>query len=144
MITPADLQLLNEIAVRLGVAYEDLFNLINFESGFNPQAKNPNSSARGLIQFIDSTAKQLGFNDSLDLVTKYPTITDQLPIVERYLQQFKPFDGKQSLYLAVFYPKYRNVAPDTLFPENVRKVNPGINTPADYIKFVERKKKLNF
>jgi len=144
MITPYDLQLLNDIAVRLGVAYEDLFNLINFESGFNPQAKNPNSSARGLIQFIDSTAKQLGFNDSLDLVTKYPTIADQLPIVERYLQQFKPFDGKQSLYLSVFYPKYRTVAPDTLFPENVRKVNPGINTPADYVRLVERKKKLKF
>lgn len=144
MITPEDLGLLNQIAIRLGVAYEDLFNLINFESGFNPQAKNTNSSARGLIQFIDSTAQSLGFRDSLDLVTQNPTIFSQLPIVEKYLQQFKPFDGKQSLYLSVFYPKYRNVAPDTLFPENVRRVNPGINTPADYIKFVERKKKLNW
>jgi hypothetical protein len=143
MITPKDLQLLNEIAVRLGVAYSDLFSLINFESGFNPQAKNPKSSARGLIQFMDATAKSLGYADSLDLVTKNPTIEMQLPIVEKYLQQFAPYTGKQSLYLAVFYPKYRNVDPLTQFPDSVKSVNPGINTPQDYINFIERKKKLN-
>jgi hypothetical protein len=143
MITPKDLQLLNEIAVRLGVAYADLFSLINFESGFDPQAKNPKSSARGLIQFMDATAKSLGYNDSLDLVTKNPTIEMQLPIVEKYLQQFAPYSGKQSLYLAVFYPKYRNVDPLTQFPDTVKAVNPGINTPQDYINFIERKKKLN-
>ena len=143
MITPSDLQLLNDIAVRLGIPYENLYNLIKFESGFNPLIKNPNSSARGLIQFIDSTAQSLGFKDSLDLVTKNPTIQQQLPIVEKYLQQFYPFDGKQSLYLAVFYPKYRNVAPDTPFPDSVQRVNPGIKTPADYIRKIDGKKKLN-
>lgn len=143
MLTPQDLQSLNDMAVRLGVSYSDLFSLINFESGFNPLAKNPNSSARGLIQFIDSTAQSLGFTDSLDLVTKNPTIQKQLPIVEKYLMQFYPFDGKQSLYLAVFYPKYRYVSPETQFPDSVKKANPGINTPADYVAFVERKKKLN-
>lgn len=143
MLTPTDLQKLNEIAINLGVSYADLFNLINFESGFNPLAKNPNSSARGLIQFIDSTARDLGFNDSLDLVTKNPTIQQQLPIVEKYLMQYYPFDGKQSLYLSVFYPKYRNVSPETQFPDSVKRANPGINTPADYVAFVERKKKMN-
>jgi len=143
MITPSNLNLLNDIAIRLGIPYENLYNLIKFESGFNPLIKNPNSSARGLIQFIDSTAQSLGFKDSLDLVTKNPTIQQQLPIVQKYLEQFYPFDGKQSLYLSVFYPKYRNVEPDTPFPENVQRVNPGIKTPADYIRKVEGKKKLN-
>ena len=36
------------------------------ESGFNPNAKNPNSSAGGLFQFIDSTAKQYGLQDRFD------------------------------------------------------------------------------
>lgn len=142
MIFPEDLQTLNNTAARLGVAYQDLYNLIKFESGFNPQAKNPNSSARGLIQFIDSTAKSLGYKDSADLVSKHPTISSQLPVVEQYLKQFAPFSGKQSLYMSVFYPKYRNVSPDTPFPENVQKVNPGIKTPQDYMDKIDGKKKL--
>jgi hypothetical protein len=36
------------------------------ESGFNPAAQNPNSSAGGLFQFIDSTAKQYGLKDRFD------------------------------------------------------------------------------
>lgn len=144
MLVPKDLQLLNEVAIRLGVAYNDLFNLINFESGFNPLADNPNSSARGLIQFMDSTAKSLGFTDSLDLVKKNPTIEMQLPIVEKYLKQYYPFKDKQSLYMSVFYPEYRDMDPQTEFPDYVKKANPGINTPYDYMNFIERKKKLNF
>lgn len=142
MITDKEVQLLNEMANRLGVTYQDLYSLISFESGFNPLIKNPNSSARGLIQFIDSTARSLGYLNSLDLVSRHPTVISQLPVVEKYLQQFKPFSGKQSLYLSVFYPKYRNVDPLTEFPDSVKAVNPGIRTPADYILHVERKKKL--
>jgi hypothetical protein len=36
------------------------------ESSFNPSAKNPNSSAGGLFQFIDGTAKQYGLADRYD------------------------------------------------------------------------------
>lgn len=142
ILTNENTRLLNDIAVRLGVSYTDLYNLIAFESGFDPMAKNPYSSAKGLIQFIDSTARGLGYQSSQDLITKHPTIQSQLPVVEKYLQQYVPFDGKQSLYLAVFYPKYRFVSPDVEFPDSVKAVNPGINTPADYIELVERKKKL--
>lgn len=134
--------LLSGVAQRLGVAYDDLVKLIEFESGFKPDAKNPYSSARGLIQFTDATAKSLGFADSLDLVTKCPTFETQLPVVEKYLQQFKPFTNKQSLYLSVFYPDYRKRPVETAFPEYVRAVNPGIDTVQDYIDLVERKKKL--
>ena len=39
----------------------DLFtSLASRESGFNPDAKNPGSSAGGLFQFLDSTWKQYG------------------------------------------------------------------------------------
>lgn len=37
------------------------------ESGGNPNAQNPNSSAGGGFQFIDSTAKQYGLTDKTDL-----------------------------------------------------------------------------
>lgn len=124
-------------ASRLGVNPDDLYKLINFESGWRPAAANPYSSAKGLIQFTDKTARSLGYSDSANLVDFNPTRIDQLPLVEKYLSQFKPFSGKQSLYLAVFYPAARNWLPGKLFPEAVRKVNPGINTPGDYVKKVE-------
>jgi hypothetical protein len=136
-LTDNEKGILDTIALQLGVSTDDLFKLIKFESKWNPQAKNPFSSARGLIQFTDKTAAALGFKDSLDLVTHNPTISDQLPIVKRYLDPFKPFANKQELYLSVFYPGWRKRKPDTLFPASVRKVNPGIDRIADYVNRVE-------
>jgi hypothetical protein len=107
-----------EIANRLGIADPDwLTRLIALESGFNPLAKNPNSSARGLIQIIDSTARDIfGFPDSLSLISKYPDFDSQMDnVVFPYLRKYAPFPTKQSLYMAVFFPVARFVAPDTTF-----------------------------
>ena len=41
--------------------------LYEAESGRNPKAKNPNSSASGGFQFINSTAKTMGLKDPFDL-----------------------------------------------------------------------------
>lgn len=40
--------------------------IAKLESGFNPNAKNPNSTASGLFQFIKSTAAQYGLTNPLD------------------------------------------------------------------------------
>lgn len=144
MLTGQVAQKIIDISERLGINHEDLISLIQFESGFDPMAKNPYSSARGLIQFTDATARSLGFEDSLHLVTAHPTVEDQLQIVEEYLVQFYPFRDKQDLYMSVFYPKYRKADPNTVFPDSVRAVNPGITTVQDYVNFVESKKKLNY
>lgn len=137
-MTRTESALLKTIALKLGgIDANDLYKLIQFESGWNPKAKNPYSSARGLIQFTDKTAQQLGYTDSLNLVDFNPTIIDQLPLVEQYLSQFKPFTNKQSLYMSVFYPAARNWLPAKLLPAEIRNVNPGINTPGDYVRKVE-------
>jgi hypothetical protein len=136
-LTENESGILDSTAMQLGVKTDDLFKLIKFESKWNPQAKNPLSSARGLIQFTDSTARALGFENALDLVSKNPTISDQLQIVQQYLNQFKPFGNKQELYLSVFYPKWRKLKPNTPFPASVTRVNPGINVIADYVNKVE-------
>ena len=144
MLTGQVAQKILDISERLGINHDDLISLIQFESGFDPMIKNPYSSARGLIQFTDSTARNLGFENSYHLVTSHPTVESQLQIVEEYLSRFYPFRDKQDLYMSVFYPKYRKSDPNTVFPDSVRAVNPGINTVQDYVDLVERKKKLNY
>jgi hypothetical protein len=124
----------------IGVDKEWLWNLINFESGWNPKIKNPLSSARGLIQFMDSTAQELGYYNSQDLIDKNPTIESQLwGPVWKYLKQYMPFNTEQSLYMAIFYPKARTWSLDTEFPDSVKKVNPGIVTVGDYVNKVRKK-----
>lgn len=53
-------------ANRYGVSPEALNRIAWIESKGNPSAKNPNSSAGGLFQFIDSTAAQYGLADRYD------------------------------------------------------------------------------
>lgn len=136
-LTERENEVFQTIALQLNVDPGNLYKLINFESGWNPQAKNPLSSARGLIQFTDSTARDLGFDNSLDLVDKNPSIVSQLPIVKRYLDRYRPYSTKQSLYMSVFYPAARYLNPLAELPEVVRKYNPGINTVQDYINKVD-------
>lgn len=119
-------------AGRVGIPPEWLFGLVKAESAWNPQAKNPRSTARGLIQWIDSTARGLGYRDSLDLVTKHPTRESQLlgPVVA-YLQKFRPIRSAEELAAANFYPAYRGKL-DAALPAAVQKANPGIKTLRDY------------
>lgn len=128
-----------EVAQDIGADPAALVKLIQFESSFDPMAKNPRSSARGLIQFIDSTARDMGFRDSLDLVQQYPTVTSQLlGPVRDYLKKYGPYPTEQSLYMSVFYPAAMDWPPYKHFPEWVKKSNPGINTPSDYVAKVNK------
>ena len=47
-------------ANKYGVPVEALLAIAKIESGFNPNAQNPRSSAGGLFQFTDATAKEYG------------------------------------------------------------------------------------
>lgn len=136
---------IREIANRLGTKPEWLDALINFETAgtYDPQIKNPYSSARGLIQVIDSTARSdFNVSDSLSLVRKYPSFNAQMEnVVYPYLAKYAPFRSKQELYMAVFYPAYRKASPDTIFPEEVRRVNKNITKVQDYVDFVDRRVK---
>ncbi len=67
VLPPANIQaILNEAANRHGVSAHALSETARLESGFNPNAKNPNSSAGGLLQFIDSTASDYGLQNKFD------------------------------------------------------------------------------
>ena len=126
-----------QVAGALSVNPQWLYDLINFESGWNPAAHNSKSSARGLIQWVDSSAIEDGYTSSIDLVTRNPDIITQLAMVYRRLSRFKPFPDEQALYMAVFYPAARYWPDGKEFPDSVKAVNPGISTPADYVNFVK-------
>lgn len=136
-ITDAESTILSNVSSALGIPSDWLYQLIDFESKWNPAAVNPYSAARGLIQWTNTTARGMGYASALDLVNKSPDRISQLigPVFE-YLKPYRPFPTQQSLAMAVFYPKYRSVPADTAFPVNVLAQNPGIKTPADYMKKV--------
>lgn len=87
------------IAANLKIDPNKLMNVMAFESGLDPSKKNPNSSATGLIQFMNSTATQLG-TTTADL--KGMNAIEQLKYVEAYFKQFKSLvDTQEAIYTAV-------------------------------------------
>lgn len=144
-----------EVAGKLGMNPQWLDGIIALESAYNPKAMNPipyNKAryeagkdpypkyARGLIQFIDETAQELGFEGSKDLIDRLPDFASQMDgAVYPYLKKKMPFASEQDVYMSVFYPKYRTVPIDTPFPDSVQAVNPGIRTPRDYIELVNKR-----
>ncbi len=128
--------IINSVASQLGVNANDLTLLIRFETAgtFDPQIKNPYSSARGLLQFTDAAAQDLGFSTSQKLVQAYPTFESQmLGAVLPWLRRYGPYRDTQDLYMQVFYPAYRKVPAETQLASSIQKVNPGIRTVQDYI-----------
>lgn len=93
-----------EIADRLSMDPNWLMAVMGFETGytFSPAARNPGSTATGLIQFIESTARSLG-TSTAQLARM--TAVRQLDYVEDY---FRPYNGRirnlGDAYLAVLWP----------------------------------------
>lgn len=132
-------EIVENVCKTLEIKEEWLDNLIEFESGWNPLAKNPYSGARGLIQFTNSTAKWLGYESADDLVEKNSDVNAQLlfPVLA-YLSRFKPFKSEEDFYLSVFYPAARGKGLDYVFPDSVQKLNPNIKTVKDYVNKIKR------
>lgn len=82
-VTPSFLCKLIGMSVRNGWDPNGIALVISEESLFNPAAKNPHSSASGLIQFIDSTAASLGTTTAQ---LRAMSAEEQLPFVERFFQ----------------------------------------------------------
>ncbi|HEU0031129.1 MAG TPA: peptidoglycan-binding protein [Kofleriaceae bacterium] len=93
---PGFMDKLDTIAERLGTKVEWLINVMMAESGLRASAKNPKSTATGLIQFMAKTARALG--TSVHALRKMSAVK-QLDWVERY---FKPFKGKLTSQAAVY------------------------------------------
>jgi len=96
-------------AQELGVNPNDLAAIISFETGgtFDPAARNPKSSATGLIQFMDGTAKGLGTTTT---ALAGMTFEQQMEYVVKYFRarsDFKPGAGLGDLYSSVTGSGYK-------------------------------------
>jgi hypothetical protein len=113
-----------------------LMSCMAFESGetFSPSVKNPHSSATGLIQFMDATAKGLGTTTAA--LAKMSAV-DQLDYVEKY---FKSYAGKlktiEDTYMVILYPKAvgkENTYAVFTKPSKMYDVNSGLDADNDGI-----------
>lgn len=90
---------------QINLAPEFLVPCMKFESNLNPKARNPASSASGLIQFMSATAIQLG--TTIEKIRAMSAM-EQLGLVHRYFKAIKTDWSKATLcdvYLAILYPK---------------------------------------
>lgn len=94
-----------KLASDLSIPVDDVFRVIEFETAgsWSPAIKNPGSTATGLIQFLESTAKGLG-TTTADLAGM--TRAQQMEYVGKYLEPYKGrIKNFGDLYMAVHYPK---------------------------------------
>lgn len=96
-----DLQALERAAAVIDVHPDWLASVMSLESGLQPNAVNPLSGATGLIQFMRSTARNLGTTTE---ALKDMSFQEQLPYVVRYFGEKEGLLSLEDTYLKVFYP----------------------------------------
>lgn len=130
---------LSGVAARLGLDPNYLGAVMSLESGFDPQATNPNKdrngeSATGLIQFMPATAKLVGTTvEALHAMTAI----QQLPFVEAFYKvagRGIRKDTPGDYYMATFMPKFVGAPPETVLAtrgEANYDENAGLDTDGD-------------
>ena len=119
------------LGVDLGVHPYFIANVIQVESNYNPQARNPKRGATGLIQFTNTVAEKLGTNtDKL----RSMSIQEQFQYVIKYLSMYKGRIRSQAdVYMAVFQPARIGQPLSTPLSAKAQAKNPTIRTLQDYV-----------
>lgn len=127
-------QKVNRISANLGILPDWLMTVMYAESGLNHLAANSQSTAIGLIQFLESTLKNLGTTRN---ALKGLSNVQQLDFVEKYFVSLG-LKGKMKsvydVYFAVFSPKYVGKADGTVIStsgQSVYNANKALDTNKD-------------
>lgn len=147
MATTTQKTLINIVANKHNVNAEWLEWVIFLESNFNPQAKNPSSSASGLLQWIEATAKGLG--TTTEKIQKM-SFVQQMDIVDLFIKKNKKLFSRAKTfidyYLIIFYPAAVGMDMNYIFPAVVTKYNPafdtdknGLITKLEFAKHIEKR-----
>lgn len=131
----AFLDKVKQIASRINCDYKDLLAVMHSESGLNSRAVNKGSGATGLIQFLPSTAKQLGTTTE---ALRNMTPIQQLDYVEKFFNMNKKTFGVGNrklsagdLYTLVFMPAKINNEVITSKGSSAYSANKGLDANKD-------------
>jgi hypothetical protein len=129
------------VSKRIGAKPEDLASIVYSESAFDPKATNIQHGvivAKGLNQFIKSTAAAMGINDNEWENYQNLSAEQQLKYIEKYFRGV----GKQTgvngwgsathLYVANFAPKYTGMYNKPNFVIHGKTLENGKPNPAYY------------
>lgn len=129
-----------DVCGRLQIDPTDLLGVMMAESNVKAAAKNQTSNASGLIQFLPSTLKNLGWTDTPEAFRTLDA-ADQLPYVEAYFQPYVKYNLNTAarVYQVVFLPASLSYGStfDTVIAEkgglnaNVYDRNRGLDTNID-------------
>lgn len=128
------------LGAALGVNPYFIANVIEVESNFNPQARNPRSGATGLIQFTPTVAQVVGTTtDKL----KVMGIKEQFQYVVKYFMKYQGRIKTQAdVYMAVFQPGRLGQPLSTPISAKAQEKNPTIRTLQDYVDKANARAKL--
>lgn len=130
----AFIQKVKDISSLLGIPPDWLMIVMDYETAgtFSASIRNPYSSATGLIQFMDATAKDLGTTTA---ALAAMTNVQQLDWVYKYLakvqRSYGSFNNLVDVYLAVFYPASIDDGLEYVYPDRVYAVNKGFDLDGD-------------
>jgi len=117
---------------RAGYPRAEAERVVGMESGWNPAAVNRQSNAAGLIQFMPSTLRSMGYTGP-PFATLSPL--EQVPWIERYLKGIgKRWSVPGDTYLAIFSPKFMGAPDDTvMYPVGSAawRMNPALRSGDD-------------
>lgn len=106
--TDQELAKLRQVVKNLGLPVRnvpDFMACMAWETGetFSPSVKNPGSSATGLIQFMDATAKGMGTTTA---ALAKMTVIEQLGYVEKHFLPYrKKIQNLGDIYMSILLPK---------------------------------------
>lgn len=105
LFNDSSLRKINKISKKHGIKPSWLILTMFKESRVNPKAVNPSSGASGIIQFMPSTARNLG--TTVEKIREM-SFYRQLRYVDKYLvslNKSKLINTYEDFYLAIFYPR---------------------------------------
>ena len=106
---------LRAVARDVGADPEDMVRVMYSESGVRADAHNPNGDASGIIQFMPSTLRNVGWAHTAAAFRRLSG-TEQLPFVRRYYRPYKGrLDTLAAIYVANFLPALLGHAGDPDF-----------------------------
>ncbi len=105
----------------LGIDPNHLAAVIRIESGFNPKARNKDTDASGLIQFMPATARALGTTTA---AIRELSDVEQLPLVAKFLaKSARSMTSAGQAYVAVFMPGHLGKPDDFVLFRDEPKFN---------------------